>query len=344
MRVAMYYSNSDVRIQEMDVPKIGPDELLVKVMASGVCGTDVLEWYRLKTAPKVLGHEIAGEVVEAGADVKDVKVGDRVFVSHHVPCNRCFYCLNGNHTVCETLHTTNYDPGGFAEYLRVPPLQTRIGTFVLPEGMTWEEGVFVEPVACVVRGQRMSDLKQGMTVLILGSGFSGLLHLALAKASGISRIITTDVNDFRLDMARRMGATAAVSAKEDVPAVVKQHNHGRLADMVMVCTGAPPAFDQALQSVDRAGTVLCFATTEPGVDLKVPINAFWRNGVTLMPSYACSPYDISLAIDLLAAGAFPVEDLVTHKLPLEEATRGFQLVAGAGDSMKVILYPFGVGA
>jgi L-iditol 2-dehydrogenase len=340
----MYYSNSDVRIEEIDVPKVGPDELLVKVMASGVCGTDVLEWYRLKSAPKILGHEIAGEIVEAGADVEKFKAGDRVFVSHHVPCNTCHYCLNGNHTVCDTLHTTNYDPGGFAEYLRVPPIQTDRGTFILPEGMSWEEGVFIEPVACVVRGQRLSGLRQGQTVLILGSGFSGLLHLVLARASGVGRIITTDVNEFRLDMAKRFGATAAVSAKEDVPEVVKKHNHGRPADMVIVCTGAYSAFEQALASVDRGGTVLCFATTEPGVDLKVPINSFWRNGVTLMPSYACSPYDISLAIDLLAAGKFPVDEMITHRLPLEEATKGFQLVAGAGDSMKVILYPFGVGA
>ncbi len=340
MRVAMYYNNSDVRIEEMPVPEIGANELLVKVRASGVCGTDVLEWYRLKQAPRVLGHEITGDVVETGKDVKNFKIGDRVFVSHHVPCNTCYYCLNGKHTVCSTLHTTNFDPGGFAEYLRIPAINVDRGTFVLPDEMSYDDGVFIEPLACVIRGQRLAGLRQGQTVLILGSGFSGLLHLALAGLSGISRIITTDVSGFRLDLAKSLGATASVSAKQDIPTIVRQHNNGRLADLVIVCTGAFSAFKQALSSVDRGGTVLCFATTEPGVDLPVPINEFWKNGITLLPSYACSPHDISVAIDLINAGGLPLDELTTHRLPLDDCQKGFQLVAEAGDSMKVIINPF----
>ncbi len=335
----MYYSNSDVRIEEMPTPGIGADELLVKVRASGVCGTDVLEWYRLKQAPRVLGHEITGDVVEVGKDVKNFKTGDRVFVSHHVPCNTCYYCLNEKHTVCDTLHTTNFDPGGFAEYLRIPAINVDRGTFVLPDEMSYDDGVFIEPLACVIRGQRLAGLRHGQTVLILGSGFSGLLHLALARLSGITNIITTDVSDFRLDLAKSLGATASVSANQDIPTLVRQCNNGRLADLVIVCTGAFSAFNQALSSVDRGGTVLCFATTEPGVDLPVPINEFWKNGITLLPSYACSPYDITVAIDLINAGRLPLDELTTHRLPLDECRKGFQLVAEARDSMKVIINP-----
>ncbi len=341
MRVAMYYSNSDVRIENMPVPEIGADELLVKIKASGVCGTDVLEWYRLKQAPRVLGHEITGEVVEIGKDVKSFKPGDRVFVSHHVPCNTCYYCLSEKHTVCHTLHTTNFDPGGFSEYLRVPAINVDRGTFVLPEETSYDNGVFIEPLACVVRGQRLAGLRHGQTVLILGSGFSGLLHLAMARLSGITRIITTDVSDFRLDLARRLGATASFSADQDIASLVRKNNNGRLADLVIVCTGAFSAFNQALSSVDRGGTVLCFATTEPGVNLPVPINEFWRNGITLLPSYACSPYDITVAIDLINSGRLPLDELITHRLPLDECQRAFQLVAEAGDSMKVVIKPFG---
>ena len=339
MRVAMYYNNRDVRLEEMPTPQIGPGELLVKVMASGICGSDVMEWYRIKKAPLVLGHEIAGEIVEVGEGVERYQVGDRVFVSHHIPCNTCRYCLNGQHTVCETLHTTNFDPGGFAKYLRVPRLNVDRGVFLLPDEVSFEEGAFVEPLACVVRGQRVAKLQPGQTVLVLGSGISGLLHTALACALGAGRIVATDVNEYRLNAAQRFGADVVIHAEEDVPAHLRQANEDRLADLVIVCTGAFPAFIQALQSVDRGGTVLFFAPTEPGMDLPVPVNDFWRNGITLMPSYGGSPLDITVAIELIRARRVPVHEMISHRLSLAEAGLGFQLVAEAGESIKVIIEP-----
>ncbi len=339
MHVAMYYNNKDVRLEEMPTPEIGPGELLIKVLASGICGSDVMEWYRIKRAPLVLGHEITGEIFKVGKDVKLYKVGQRVFVSHHVPCNTCHYCLNGNHTACETLHSTNFYPGGFAEYIRVPQINVDRGIFPLPEEVSLEEGTFIEPLACVIRGQRLSGLKPGQTVLVIGSGISGILHVALARALGAGRIIATDVNEYRMKAAKKFGADVVINAKEDVPARLRQVNENRLAGLVIVCTGALPAFTQALQSVDRGGTVLFFAPTEPGVNLPVPVNDFWRNGITLMPSYGASPLDITVAIDLLRAHRIPVKDMITHRLGLAETGRGFQLVAGAGESLKVIIEP-----
>jgi L-iditol 2-dehydrogenase len=339
MRVAVYYNNSDIRLEERPVPPIGSGEILVRVIASGICGSDVMEWYRVKKAPLVLGHEIAGEIAAVGEDVTRYKVGDRVFVSHHIPCNTCHYCLRGYHTACETLHTTNYDPGGFAEYIRIPRLNVDRGVFVLPDEVSFDAGVFVEPLACVVRGQRIADLQPGQTVLILGSGISGLLHLLLAKSLGAGRIVTTDISAYRLEMARQLGADTVFDAREDIPARMCEINDGRLADFVIVCTGALSAFKQALQSVDRGGTILCFATTEPGVDLPVPINEFWRNEIKLMPSYGNSPLDATLAIELIRSGRVPVEKMITHRLPLTETGRGFRLVAGGGESMKVIIEP-----
>lgn len=210
MRVAMYYNNRDVRLQELPRPQIGPGELLVKVLASGICGTDVMEWYRIKKAPLVLGHEITGEIVEIGEGIERYKTGGRIFVSHHIPCNTCRYCLSGHHTACETLHTTNYDPGGFAEYIRVPRLNVDRGVFLLPKEVSFEDGTFIEPLACVVRGQRVARLQPGQSVLILGSGVSGLLHLLLARALGAGRVITTDVNEYRLKAAQKFGADAAI--------------------------------------------------------------------------------------------------------------------------------------
>jgi L-iditol 2-dehydrogenase len=339
MRVAVYYRNNDVRLEERPTPKIQAGEMLVKVIASGICGSDVLEWYRIKKAPIVLGHEIAGEVVEVGRDVEQYKPGDRVFVSHHIPCNTCHYCLRGHHTACETLHTTNYDPGGFAEFIRIPRLNVDRGVFLLPDEISYDEGVFIEPLACVVRGQRVAGLQAGQSILILGSGISGLLHLLLARATGAGLIATTDVRGFSLKMAGELGADAALDAREDIPEKFSKINNGRLADLVIVCTGAPAAFEQALRSVDRGGTILCFATTEPGVNLSVPLNEFWRNEIKIMPSYGNSPLDAMVAIDLIRMGRVAVKRMITHRLSLAEAGKGFQLVASAGDSMKVIIEP-----
>lgn len=339
MRVAMYYNNGDVRLEEVPRPQIGPGEVLVRICASGICGSDVMEWYRVRKAPLVLGHEIAGDICQVGEGVASYKVGDRVFVSHHVPCNTCRYCLRGHHTACETLHTTNFDPGGFAEFVRVPPLNVDRGILALPDTVSYEAGSFVEPLACVVRGQQVAGLQPGETVLVLGSGISGLLHVLLARTLGASRIIATDIDDYRLKLAKELGADATLSASEDVPARVRELNQGRPADLVIVCTGARSAFDQALVSVDRGGTVMCFAPTDPGVTLPVPVNDFWRNSITLMPSYGASPRDLAVSLDLIAAGRVPVEKMITHRLSLAEAGHGFQLVADAQESMKVILEP-----
>jgi L-iditol 2-dehydrogenase len=335
----MYYNNRDVRLEEMPKPKIGPGEVLVKVMASGICGSDVLEWYRIKKAPRVLGHEIAGEIVEVGDDVDCYKVGDRVFVSHHIPCNTCRYCLNGYHTACETLHTTNYDPGGFAEYIRIPSLNVDRGIFPLPDEMSYEEGVFIEPLACVIRGQRIAQLKPSQSVLVLGSGISGLLHILMACSVAAGRVIATDINEYRLRKAEEFGADMAINAKDYTPELLKEVNDGRLADLVIVCTGALSAFNQALKSVDRGGAILCFATTTPDVQLSVPINEFWRNEIKLMPSYGNAPLDAAIAVELIRSGRVPVKQMITHKLSLPETAAGFKLVSDAKESIKVIIMP-----
>ncbi|MFH1798426.1 MAG: zinc-dependent dehydrogenase [Candidatus Omnitrophota bacterium] len=329
MRVGMYYNNNDVRVEEMPVPKIAPGELLVKVASSGICGSDVMEWYRIKKAPLVLGHEIAGEIVEIGEGVTKYKKGERVFVSHHIPCNTCRYCLNGHHTVCETLRATNYDPGGFSEYIRIPALNVDRGTFLLPDTMSFDQAVFIEPVACAVRAQRIAGLKQGQSVLVLGSGISGVIHIALAKGLGAGKIVATDVNEYRLKAARGFGADEALNAKERL---------NGLYDLVIVCTSALSAFYQALEAVDSGGTVLFFAPTEPEIELTIPVNDFWKKCVTLVPSYGNSPRDAQIAINLINSGRINVNDMITHRLPLSQLAQGFTLVSEAKNSIKVIIH------
>ena len=339
MRVAKYYNNKDVRLEEMPTPQIGENELLVKVIASGVCGSDVMEWYRIKKAPLVLGHEIAGEIVEVGAKIDRFNVGDRVFVSHHVPCNCCRYCLNGQHTICDTLRTTNFDPGGFSEYLRVPQINIDPGVFLIPDEVSFDAGTFVEPLACVIRGQRVAQIKPNDSVLVIGSGISGLLHIALASSVRSGPVFATDIDNYRLEMAKRFGAKSAISAKYDVAESLKKINENRLADVVIVCTGAVTAFEQALKCVDRGGTILFFASTEPGYNLPIPVFDLWRDGIKLITSYGASSNDIVESIDMIRSGCVDVEKMVTHRLKLEETGLGFQLVAGGKESIKVIIEP-----
>ena len=340
MRVAMYYNNHDVRVEELPVPEIGPGELLVKVEASGICGSDVMEWYRIQKAPMVLGHEVAGTIVQAGAGVERFREGDRMIVTHHVPCNACRYCLSGHHTVCDTLRETTFDPGGFAEYLRVPAINVDRGVFTLPDGLSFDEASFAEPLACVYRGQRRANIQPGQSVIVLGSGLAGLLHINLAKALGAGRIIATDMVPARLEAAKSLGADHTFLATEDVPARLREVNDGRLADLVIVCTGAPPALQQGLDSVDRGGTVLFFAPTEPGVSITVPINdLFFRNDATLTTTYAGAPGDLATALEMIGSGRVQVGQMISHRLGLDEAALGFQLTAEAKSSLKVIIQP-----
>jgi threonine dehydrogenase-like Zn-dependent dehydrogenase len=252
MQTAVYYSNSDVRIEEKPRPDIGPGELLIKVIAGGICGTDVLEWYRIHRAPLILGHEIAGTIEEVGPGATAYKVGDRVAAAHHVPCNTCHYCLSGHATVCDTLRQTNFDP----------------------------------------------------------------------------------------EAAKRVGANFAWRASENIPARLREINEGRLADLVIICAGAPAAIGQALASVERGGTVLFFAATKDAAKINIPVNdIFWRNEITLTSSYGGDRGDHITALNLIAAGRVKVADLITHRLPLAEIQEGFNLVAEGGDAIKVIIFP-----
>ncbi|MGQ9546925.1 MAG: alcohol dehydrogenase catalytic domain-containing protein [Dehalococcoidia bacterium] len=340
MRIAMYYSNRDVRLEEMPVPHIGPGEVLMRVEASGICGTDLLEWYRIHKAPLVLGHEVAGVVVAVGSGVKRYKVGDRIAAAHHVPCNKCHYCLSGHHTVCDTLRRTNFDPGGFAEYVRLPGINVEQGIFALPDEVSFEQATFIEPLACVLRGQRLAHFQPGQIVLVIGSGVAGLLHIQLAGISGAAYIVATDVVDYRLEAARRFGADIALQANEYTPDYLRKTAHGRLADLVVVCTGAPSAMSQALQSVERGGTVLFFAPTEPGITIPLSLSdLFWRNEITLTSSYGGSPADYAAALGLIRGGKIRLREMITHRLGLAEAGLGFQLVARPQNSLKVLIEP-----
>ncbi len=340
MKVAVYRGNRELRVEEREPPSAGPGELIVRVMASGVCGSDVMEWYRLPKAPSVLGHEVAGSVVQVGAGLAGFAEGDRVVTTHHVPCNECRYCLAGQHPVCETLRATHFDPGGFAELLRLPAANVALGTFAIPDHVSYEEASFVEPLACVVRAHRVAGGVVGKTVAVLGSGISGLLHTAWANAHGAAKIIATDIHPFRLKAAKRAGADATIDARTaDVPAGIRATNQGRGADLVIVCAAAPAVVDQAVRAVDRGGIVLVFALFPPGAAVSVPLHELGRDGIAIVPSYAGPPADMRTALDAIAARRIDLASLITHRFPLAQIGEAFRLVEAAQDSLKVIIEP-----
>lgn len=336
----MYYNNEDVRLEEMPKPVISSDEILIKIEASGICGSDVMYWYRKHKVPLVLGHEIAGEIVEVGKDVKKYKVGQRVSASHHVPCGKCHYCLNDHTSVCETLRKTNFYPGGFAELVRLPSINVEKGIYIIPESVSYDEATFTEPLACVLRAQRLAKMSPGKNVLVIGSGISGLLHIQMARLNKAGRIIATDINEYRLKAAKNLGADEVINAKDFSPERLLKVNASRLADLVILCTGAKTAIEQALETVDKGGTILFFAATDEGLKISLDVNKlFWRNEVTLLSSYAASPEEHTEALELISAGKINVKDMITHSFGLSDTQKGFKLVAEAKNSIKVVIHP-----
>ena len=336
MKVAVYYSNNDVRIEERPAPQISDGEMLVKMKASGICGTDVMEWYRIKKAPRVLGHEMAGEIVEVGKGVEEFNLLDRVFVSHHVPCYSCRYCLAGKHTACEALHSGNYDPGGFSEYIRIPDQNVRHGALRLPDGVSYEDATMIEPLGCVVAGQKLINPKEGETVLIIGSGISGLLHIQLSKLNG-AKVIATDIDSYRLQMAEEFGADHVINAAGYSADELKRVNNNRLADIVILCAGAGGAAEAAISSVNRKGAILFFSV--PQNDIALPSAEFWRNEITLRFSYGAAPEDLHEALSLILNKSVDVGKMITHRIPLQDIQQGFRYASEANESLKVVVVP-----
>ncbi|MBW2472346.1 MAG: zinc-binding dehydrogenase, partial [Deltaproteobacteria bacterium] len=296
---------------------------------------------RIKRAPLVLGHEISCRVAEVGAGVARFNRGYRVVATHHVPCFVCHYCRSGHETVCDTLlGGTHFDPGGFCEYVRLPAINVERGVWLLPSEVTYEAATFVEPLACVLRGQRAANIRPGARVLVLGSGIAGLLHIKLALANKAGLVVATDLSRERLALAQQFGAHHVLAADSDVAEEFRKLNKGHGADIVIVCAAAEVVCQQALQAVGRGGIVLLFAPAPAGTVVPLAINdVFWRRDVTVTTSYAASPADCVDALELIRTKQVLVDDMITHRFGLAETGKGFQLVAEGGASLKVIINP-----
>ncbi|HOW56618.1 MAG TPA: zinc-binding dehydrogenase, partial [Smithellaceae bacterium] len=304
------------------------------VISCGICGSDIVEWYRLPRAPLVQGHEIGAEVCRVGSAIKKFKPGDRVFIAPKVPCLKCYYCLNGHYPQCSEIKERL--PGGFAQYILVPEVLVKKGTYLLPESISYDQSTFIEPLACVVRAQRLAGIKKGHSVLVIGCGMSGLLHVKLARAKGC-KVIVSDINKSKLEYAVKMGADLLPDAGNIAGELMAAG--GKKADAVILCAAAQEALEQAWPSVDKGGVIVLFAVPAPDKEVVVPVNDFWMKEITVRTSYYCGPPDIAEAMKLIESGTIVVADLITHRLPLNDIARGFQLVADGSQSIKVIMKP-----
>ncbi len=335
MKVSYWYNNQDIRIEEIPTPTPGPNEMLVKVISCGICGSDIVEWYRLPRAPLVQGHEIGAEIVALGDSVKRYKPGDRVFIAPKVPCRKCFYCVRGHFPQCTEVKERL--PGGFAEYILVPQILVESGTYLLPEKITYDQSTFIEPLACVVRAERLAGIKKGDSVLVIGCGMSGLLHVKLAKAKGC-KVIAVDINKTKLEYAARLGADIIIEAVNNVADQLVARA-GKKADVVLLCAAAQQALEQGWKCVDKGGVIVLFTVPGPDKHVVVPINDFWMKEITIRTSYYCGPPDITEAMNLLESGNIVVDDLITHRLGLADIAYGFRLVSDGRESIKVIIKP-----
>lgn len=332
MRAAVYHGAGKIALEDLPTPAIGDGELLVRVTACGLCGSDLMRWYQDPRAPVVLGHEPVGTVAEAGAGAA-FAVGDRVFVHHHVPCFDCRLCRAGRHTLCDTFRATRIDPGGLAEFIRVPRENAQADVLALPDGVDDIAGTLIEPVACVVRGQRRAGVGPGSRVAVVGAGSMGLLEIQVARALGADAVVALEPNAERRRVAAELGAVTPDGF--DV-AAVREGLGDALADQVFVCTHNPDAIAGAVHMAGAAGVVQLFAPTPPGALVPLDLGAMFFREVTLQSTYSAGPEDTREALALIADGHIDVEAVVSHRVPLDRIGAAYRM-ADSGEALKVVI-------
>ena len=340
MRAARYYSSNKIEIEKLPIPEIGKGEILVKVKACGICGSDVTEYYKKSKAPTFFGHEPAGVVSKVGEGVDNLKVGDRVFIHHHVPCFVCHYCQRGSYTMCPLFKKTNIYPGGFSQYIRVPALNVQKGALKLPHSISFEEATLIEPIACCIKGIKKANLQVGDRVAIIGAGFMGLVHIELARLLGAGEIIAIDFVNFRLKKARELGADYVINPnRDDVLTEFKRLNKEKGADIVIVTSGSVKAIEEGVKIAGKGSTVYLFAPSAPGSALAVDLQRFFFSEITLITSYSASPLDTRTALKLIQSKRIRAKELITHLFSLEQISQAMQLVTKAEESLKVVVVP-----
>ncbi|MEN3037950.1 MAG: alcohol dehydrogenase catalytic domain-containing protein [Candidatus Kryptonium sp.] len=338
MKVAKLYDFGDIRIEDVPIPEIGEEEMLIKVKACGICSGDVMKWYIKRKAPLVIGHEFSGVVVEVGKRVLNFKPGDRVFVHHHAPCMNCRYCKRGNYVMCDVWRNSKIIPGGVSEFVKVPDVNLRNDTLKLPDDVSFEDGALVEPVACSVKAFKRAGLKIGDYVAVLGLGFMGQVNVKLAKFYGAEIVIGIDKVKYRIEKAIENGADYVFDfTSENVKEKVFEITNGYGADIVIVGPGTVEAIYSGLELVARGGKLVLFTPTPEDAKIEIKPHDIYFNEISIIPSYSAGPDDTIEALNLISKGVIKSENFVTHRFSIEKTLDAFLLTASAGESLKCMI-------
>ena len=349
MRAAVYYGIRDIRLEDVPTPKINEREVLVKCRAAAICGTDLRIYNhghsKIPPGKKViLGHELAGDVVEVGVKVSVIKKGMRVFIAPNIGCGKCYLCLQGLYHLCDDYEAIGLPlNGGFAEYVKIPERAVEQGVVLeLPEALSYEEAALNEPMACVYNGFKICPAEPGDTVLIFGAGPVGIMHLMMTRLAGASKIIVAEISKERLKQAKSLGADVLVNSQtENIEKRVYAETEGRGANLIITACPSPEAQKIAPRLASLHGKINFFGGLPKGKDeINLNTNLIHYKELLVTGSHGCNTYHCKMALDLQASGKINLQPLITNKFPLTQIKEAFE-AALTGQGLKTIIYPQG---
>jgi L-iditol 2-dehydrogenase len=339
MQACLINNKGQVGVENVPIPSLRPGEILVKLAAAGICGTDIEKAHGRYGPGGILGHEVSGTIERIGeGGVTGLTAGERVLAHHHVPCYNCHYCLHGDHTMCDLFKKTNFDPCGLAEFFRVPETNVERGAVIpLPTAISFEEAAIIEPTACCVRALEKAQVKPGESVLIAGLGPTGLTQIQLLKKMGASHIIGADLLAHRLEMGLKLGASETIdTSTTDVSrAVIKSTHKG--ADLVIVSTGNPRAIQQSLAAVRKGGRLLLFGAPPQGSTIELDVGGLFSRQVSIVTSYSCVESDIHRVIEILLRGDIDLRTMVTDRFAISDAPEAIEYARTSRTAIKTMI-------
>jgi L-iditol 2-dehydrogenase len=340
MKTAVYYNNDDVRIEERPIPQPKSDEFLVKTKACGVCVADTMEWYLTPRAPLTTGHEAVGVVEAVGADIKNIRVGDRVVVHHHIPCLVCEHCRRGNFSMCSSFRKTNIHPGGFSEYFTASAAHAERDTLILPDNVSFSAGTLVEPLACVIHAIKKAGVKAGDSVALIGTGTMGLMFIQCLLYFGVRKLVVYEVLDWRIQKAKEFGAEHVLVPGKD-PQVelerVQELFESDGADKVFIAAKDISAMQLGMNLVNKGGTVMFFATPKPEEAIEIYPSHIFFNEITITSTYSADHLDTRMALDLIASGDISAEKIISHHYPVEQLSAAILQTVSRHESLKCVI-------